>query len=497
MENQESKLVITDYDTHQKRAKEIQSHPNWNKALTEFQSKVKLIEDSREKARKLLQQEWATKSATGEPVSFDIKIDAINRKYDKLGLDLNLYIFSKYGLGNVPIEDWRYRKVWKASLHPNTKKIDALKIQLDQTYSDFSKSLGKDITDAGGPSKLRYDVEGELDRFSDRTKELYKKDRWLRQRIKQLEILRDSEKNPRQVIRRLDMSNPEILSDTENKVSEINKAIARSTVATDKKAKAEILKDGRLEYSIESKTRAGVPYRIKITFRDVLSLLNGEDMRYLFGKYGTTRRNPEAVLNVKEPWQMTREEAIRKGKLAGSNTARSEHLSSKSSNKLEIGYGQLADIHHKEIIKQALRERKPVPPEVLKDYPDLKKNPKSVQPTDDFPKYADESSAEYLKQRLLEGSVSAYSTKYFTDSQNKLLQKWVRQGIVLKQEMPYYSGVGNRYRYYLVPKNPVGKSGHLPCPSCGVPNPVSRAGMQFRCSGCGKPLVSVKVRRAR
>ena len=35
----------------------------------------------------------------------------------------------------------------------------------------------------------------------------------------------------------------------------------------------------------------------------------------------------------------------------------------------------------------------------------------------------------------------------------------------------------------------------LPCPVCGVKNPVSRSGLRLRCSGCGRQLISVKVKR--
>jgi len=57
------------------------------------------------------------------------------------------------------------------------------------------------------------------------------------------------------------------------------------------------------------------------------------------------------------------------------------------------------------------------------------------------------SDEEFLIGRLQEGTVSAYSTTHFTESQNKLLKKWVRQGKVIKVEMPVYSGEGNRYIY--------------------------------------------------
>jgi len=56
---------------------------------------------------------------------------------------------------------------------------------------------------------------------------------------------------------------------------------------------------------------------------------------------------------------------------------------------------------------------------------------------------------EYLLQRAAEGSLSAYSTTHFTPEQNKALKRMVRQGKILKVEMPLYSGPGNRYRYIL------------------------------------------------
>ena len=76
------------------------------------------------------------------------------------------------------------------------------------------------------------------------------------------------------------------MPDKEQKVKDINEAIHRSSTAMNNKAKAEILKDGRIEYSIESVTRTGKRYRTKASFRDILSLLWGEDMRQLHKKYG-------------------------------------------------------------------------------------------------------------------------------------------------------------------------------------------------------------------
>ena len=72
----------------------------------------------------------------------------------------------------------------------------------------------------------------------------------------------------------------------EEKVRDINQAIRRSSVALTLKAKAEILKDGRVQYSEEATTRSGRKYRAKSTFRRILGFLRGEDMRALHKKYG-------------------------------------------------------------------------------------------------------------------------------------------------------------------------------------------------------------------
>lgn len=48
-------------------------------------------------------------------------------------------------------------------------------------------------------------------------------------------------------------------------------------------------------------------------------------------------------------------------------------------------------------------------------------------------------------------------------------------------------------RYDKVKLNP--KSELLECPSCGAKNPVSRAGVYLKCTGCNKNLVSVKVKK--
>ena len=72
----------------------------------------------------------------------------------------------------------------------------------------------------------------------------------------------------------------------EEKVTDINNAIKRSIEAKKIGAKAEILNDGTIQYSIETKTGSGRIYRIKVPFIKILSYLWGDDMRRLKKKYG-------------------------------------------------------------------------------------------------------------------------------------------------------------------------------------------------------------------
>lgn len=60
------------------------------------------------------------------------------------------------------------------------------------------------------------------------------------------------------------------------------------------------------------------------------------------------------------------------------------------------------------------------------------------------------SEAEYLKQRLLQGNFTPYTTVHMSESSKKLLQKWVHKGIVAKVQRQMWSGAGNKYDYYLV-----------------------------------------------
>ena len=76
----------------------------------------------------------------------------------------------------------------------------------------------------------------------------------------------------------------------EQKAKEINAALANSNMAY--AAKAVILGDGRLEYQLAYGGHRDGWY--KATFRDMLFLMNQEDMAQMAAKYG--RRNEAARL---------------------------------------------------------------------------------------------------------------------------------------------------------------------------------------------------------
>lgn len=85
--------------------------------------------------------------------------------------------------------------------------------------------------------------------------------------------------------------NPGIpISAKQRKVDEINEALSKSDVAVKQKARAEVLPDGRIEYSVETTSGLGRLYRIKSSFNDMLSLLWGTDARRLKEKYGRSSR---------------------------------------------------------------------------------------------------------------------------------------------------------------------------------------------------------------
>jgi len=80
---------------------------------------------------------------------------------------------------------------------------------------------------------------------------------------------------------------------------------------------------------------------------------------------------PIWIHGVRQPWQMTNEQYITDVIIKGNPTKSPEEI------KRIIGGipGSLRQTEHKTLVQQALAEGKPVPPEVLADYPDLKPAP--------------------------------------------------------------------------------------------------------------------------
>jgi len=69
----------------------------------------------------------------------------------------------------------------------------------------------------------------------------------------------------------------------QEKVQMINKALQRSETAIELKAEAVILSDGRIEYH---KLAPNHRYMVKATFREMLGLMWGKDMRELHRLFG-------------------------------------------------------------------------------------------------------------------------------------------------------------------------------------------------------------------
>ena len=87
----------------------------------------------------------------------------------------------------------------------------------------------------------------------------------------------------------------------------------------------------------------------------------------------TSKGRVERLMPNKEPWQMTRREFMEswirpQAKLRGDTEAQIQ-----KDIDMMVEPPLFGESHHKQLIETALSEGKPVPPEVLKDYPDLAK----------------------------------------------------------------------------------------------------------------------------
>jgi len=182
------KIIIVSTDEIKKIAASLEKNPRFADANKEFAPLAKSLWEKREASYAALKDEWDANFKSGGAVSWDIKSNAIDRNYEKSMMDLRLRVNDKYDLGDVPVMDWQYKKHWLMSLDPRTEKIDKLSIENDQLGSDFMKSLTADQEAAGGPSKLKYNVAGELDKFSKKTQDIYKRQEQIRKEITELKV---------------------------------------------------------------------------------------------------------------------------------------------------------------------------------------------------------------------------------------------------------------------------------------------------------------------
>lgn len=155
---------------------------------------------------------------------------------------------------------------------------------------------------------------------------------------------------------------------------------------------------------------------------------------------------------TKEPWEMTREEYAAKAKRdetkrvsrfignveAGRRLAETEKeiaagklgLTTKEGKRSQ--WGEFVDHWRKQVIKQALSEGKPVPVEVLKDYPNLAK--KTVKEPWKMTKgeYAAASRPPLKIKKLSKGSDTEFDrSRRLLNAKNKafLRKEWERQGL--------------------------------------------------------------------
>lgn len=197
-----------------------------------------------------------------------------------------------------------------------------------------------------------------------------KKESW-QERRKQLVNLRDNLSRKADEQNKQDPSFPP--AEYDSRVEEINSVIESGDLVN---RKANILK-GNTQEKLEEIHKNGMAEVLK-KYHD---LIPSETTRKSEGKIGKTEDSEK----VKEPWKMTKEEyyqsnhprihelievAIKNG-ASGTKTFK-EYLDGED-RKFFVNHSSRFDskISHYREIKKALSEGMPVPPEVLKDYPDL------------------------------------------------------------------------------------------------------------------------------
>ncbi|MDG6912624.1 MAG: hypothetical protein JRN35_06025 [Nitrososphaerota archaeon] len=180
-----SNVVKVGYREYEKLSKEFQDNPVAYKADEEYKERVKAIFDKHEADVKKLNDEFTGHSKSS--VAYHERSRINSRNYEVSLLKLQQEIFSKYGLGDVPVTsdtDYRY---WLEAHDPRTKSVDNLEIRASKLSTDFMNAVRTDIDNAEKQGiKLRYDKEGEFDGFSAKTKNLYSEMQKVERRLRTL-----------------------------------------------------------------------------------------------------------------------------------------------------------------------------------------------------------------------------------------------------------------------------------------------------------------------
>lgn len=75
----------------------------------------------------------------------------------------------------------------------------------------------------------------------------------------------------------------------QEKAQIINEALSKSKTALKNQAAAEVLPDGRIQYTMQATSYLGHSYSIKVPFAKILNQMHGEDMRRIHKMFGRSR----------------------------------------------------------------------------------------------------------------------------------------------------------------------------------------------------------------
>jgi hypothetical protein len=159
------------------KAKELEKHPNSYAAVLEYNKRVKDIEKKYVAERKKLTEDWnrSFDDKNYPPIAYHERSEIIERNEMGEQTALKQRVADEFSIGSLPISDYEYQK-WAEYVDPRTKEIDKRRIEFSNTFDLFRRSLDADMEAARAKGEvLKYNVAGELDGFSQETKNLYEK----------------------------------------------------------------------------------------------------------------------------------------------------------------------------------------------------------------------------------------------------------------------------------------------------------------------------------